>query len=660
MAPIKKAGFQTDINGLRGVAVLLVVLYHFNIGMLKGGFIGVDIFFVISGYLMTKIVWSAVDRGQFSYIGFLYRRAIRIFPALFAVVFFLLLLGTFLLPPPDLGSLALQSMQALIFNTNNFYAAQQGYFATGIDDRWLLHTWSLSVEWQFYMIYPLIILLAAGLIRRLPTQRTQACLTGFLGLLAVASFAYCVGTDSESSFFSVLARCWQMLCGGLVFLLMGRSAGAPRHAQWYSHAGISLIALTLFLVKYLDLEGGWPGYFALLPVLGTCLVLFSRYEYSRILGNGLLQKIGDASYSIYLWHWPVVIALTITGLLNTSPKPAKLGGLLLSLALGYASYRFVEPVRGIKALPQRGGLWRLLSAGAALGAIAAAVMASGGLAFRVQDGATLSRMEIAEASHTYDPACENEGRRIDRFCQINGTLAGEKVLVIGDSHAGHLYAWFQKHSRVNTTFFVKSGCPVIIGFERTGKYRDCHEFAEKAFQLAASGTYKTVIISESWTGFGNDSDGICRYAASGCIALAAGGSGISPVAQLRQTIEQVLAAGVSVAIVDATPYFDFNVPRKLWRDQYWFGKSDADFSSTAFFDKNAGFDQLFSALKTQPNFHLLSFRPQVCKKERCAIYDSASKTAIFKDQDHFNPTWIQDHGQIFLPFVSGTQAPAGG
>lgn len=650
----KKAGFQTDINGLRGVAVLLVVLYHFNIGLLGGGFIGVDIFFVISGYLMTKIVWSGVSRGQFSYIGFLYRRGTRIFPALFALVLALLLLGAFLLPPPDLASLARQAVQALIFNSNNYYAAQQGYFSAGIDDRWLLHTWSLSVEWQFYMIYPLIILLGMAAMRAVPEQKKRAGLLAFLSLVALASFAYCQSIDNELSFFSVLARCWQMLAGGMVFLLASREGPAPRFALAFSYLGTLLLIVSVAVVKYLNLESSWPGYFALLPVLGTCLVLFSRYEYNRLLGNAVMQRLGDASYSIYLWHWPVVIALTVTGLLEGQPKASKVGGFVLSLILGYLSYRFVEPVRRLKTLPQWSGLGRLVGAGAVLAGAAFLFLSSGGLAFRVNDGAALERLQLAEASHTYDPACENEGELSDRFCLINKGQPGKKILVIGDSHAGHLYAWFQKNSRVDTTFFVKSGCPAIIGFELAAKYRNCHGYAEKAFALAVSGTYQKVIISENWTGFGNDSDGICRYTDKSCITPAAAKNGVQPVAQLRQTIEQLMAAGIDVAVVDATPYFHFNVPRKLWRDQYWFGKSEQDFASTAFFEKNADYDKLFADLQQQQHFRLLSFRPQLCKNQRCAIYDASSKTAIYKDQDHFNPAWVRDHGEILQAYVNGS------
>lgn len=651
MHSIKKPGFQTDINGLRGVAVLLVVLYHFNIGVFKGGFIGVDIFFVISGYLMTKILFTSLDQGRFSYIEFLYRRAVRILPALFSLIFILLLLGAFLLPPPDLNSLAVQSVQALVFNSNNYYAAQQGYFSTGIDNRWLLHTWSLAVEWQFYMIFPLIMFLGwtvAG-----ASAKRHLYLSGLLLLIAAASFVYCLSIDNEISFFSVTARCWQMLSGGLIFMLSLKMPASAKNARVLSYLGTLITVISIFLIKYLDLEASWPDAFSMLPVVGACLIIYSAYENNIILSNKTLQKIGDASYSIYLWHWPVVIALTITGVLYTEPKLAKICGFIASLALGYASFRFIEPMRTLKTLQLRFGLFRLLSTGVVLVCASLAVTYSAGLAFRVQDQENLTRLQAADNSHTFDPNCENtELHGIDNFCYINKEMHGDKVLVIGDSHAGHLYSWFKENSRISTTFFVKSGCPMIVGFERMGKFRNCHDYAEKAYAMAASGLYKTVIISENWTGYGNTSAELCRSTGSSCTTSINDKNGKLPEQQMKETIENILSKNITVVVVDATPYFDFNVPRKLWRDQYWFGKSAPYFSASHFFDKNKGYDKIFNDLRVNANFHVLSFRPQICKETSCAIYDEDAKLAIFKDNDHFNPEWIQKNGQIFLPFTT--------
>lgn len=146
----KVSGFQNDINGLRGISVLLVVLYHFNLSLLGGGFIGVDLFFVISGFLMTKIVVSGLLQKKFSYPDFILKRAQRIFPALFFTLLVLYLIGSVVLTPSDLNSLSEQTLASVVFNSNNYFAEKQGYFNASIDDRWLLHTWSLSVEWQFY------------------------------------------------------------------------------------------------------------------------------------------------------------------------------------------------------------------------------------------------------------------------------------------------------------------------------------------------------------------------------------------------------------------------------------------------------------------------------------------------------------------------------
>jgi len=274
----KKITFQNDINGLRGISVLLVVLYHFKIGIFGGGFIGVDIFFVISGYLMTKIIFSAMLRGDFNYFNFISKRAFRIIPALFFLIFFLLLVGYFFLPPSDLNGLAKQSLQSIVFNSNNYFASLQGYFNAGADDTWLLHTWSLSVEWKFYMLYPAVLWLCFFINNAVCRSGDQRVSYALLTVVFILSLTYCIFQDSQNAFFSTPTRGWEMIAGGLAYLVVSRNVNATWYRAALSYSGVVVILIAAVVVKRFGLETLWPSYFALLPVLGACMILLASYE----------------------------------------------------------------------------------------------------------------------------------------------------------------------------------------------------------------------------------------------------------------------------------------------------------------------------------------------------------------------------------------------
>nr|WP_315401236.1 acyltransferase family protein [uncultured Duganella sp.] len=643
---MSKPKIQTDISGLRALSVLMVVLYHFHLRILNGGFIGVDIFFVISGYLMTKIIRDGLERQNFHYGIFLLKRALRIFPALFAVVLALLVGGALLLPPPDLAALSQQCVRAILFVSNTYYASQQGYFADGLDNRWLLHTWSLSVEWQFYMLYPAIIWLGLKLSRP-AGRRAPLAFAGFLLAVAAASLILCVAVDYQSAFFSVATRSWQMIAGGLVFLARDPARiGGPRGAV-LSYAGLAVICFGAYLVAALRLEQQWPGYYAVIPVVGACLVLAAGYEGNPLLNNPVMQRLGAWSYSIYLWHWPVVIAMGITGLLAEAPSVAKLVGVPLSIALGYLSFRYIEPARALRAARVTRGALALGAGGGALVAMAAAFAISGGLPMRTDQPAVFEAVSAAALADTYPPACENIGAEKGHTCRLNPGAAGPRVLVIGDSHAGHLYPWFKRHGKNDTTFYVKSGCPLIIGFERVGRDNHCREFSEAAYRLAASGAYERVIVSQNWTFFSPSSNGICSYQAGQCVTPPASDRPALPVAQTRATLQNLLDHQVAVTVVDSTPHFTFNVPNRISRNLYWHGTITERADSIGMGANNAAYDKLFAELARQRRFSLLSLRGDLCEADRCAIYDRRLQIPIFKDMDHLNPAWLVENGQQF-------------
>jgi peptidoglycan/LPS O-acetylase OafA/YrhL len=647
---ISEKKFQSDINGLRGWSVLLVVLFHFNIQIFKGGFIGVDVFFVISGFLMTKIIITDLDGDRFNYLEFLFKRIKRIFPALFAMMLIIGALGSVFLPPNDLNALAIQIQQAAFFNSNNYYSAQQGYFSADIDNRWLLHTWSLAVEWQFYMLYPALVWSAYTFSKKISNARSF--FFTFMVLAFIVSLVYCISVPPTVAFFSVFSRAWQMIAGGLVYLMIQNRVVPVKHCVLMSYGGFVIAGLSVFAVKYLGWESVWPGYYAVLPVVAVCFILLASYDKNVLLSNFVIRNLGAWSYSIYLWHWPIVIAFTISGFIYDFPKLSKISGIILSIILGYLSFRWFETARYLKVSTGR-------SVGTVIGISAAVLITSsvyvsesGGLLGRADRPDIYKGLELLSASHTYRESCENHDNRNENFCYVNRGAPGRKILIVGDSHAGHLFPWFTKNSKINTTFFIKSGCPFIEGFERVGADHGCRIFFNKAFDLIKSGGYDTVIISQNWSWFSKTANDICSYDNGRCIPLRSSRNPMLSLEKTRSTLSNLLNNNINVVVLDATPYYHFNVPNRIARDFFWHGEEKKLYNVEYFFSENQDWDDLFKTLSSNPHFHIVSLRPKLCTKNNCAIFDELNGISVYKDTSHLNPKWIEKNADVFLPYVS--------
>lgn len=337
--------FRLDINGLRAFAVIAVVLYHFDVPGFSGGFTGVDIFFVISGFLMTGIIVRKLDSQRFSLLDFYIDRGRRIVPALAALCIALIIMGWFLLLPDDYSALGQHINGSITFWSNQLYNQEVGYFDANAHEKWLLHTWSLSVEWQFYMLYPVLLLL---LQRFLGANRLRIVLV----LAALLSFAYSVYLSQvapTTAFYLLPTRAWEMLVGGLVCVYP--LTLAPARLVLLERLGLALVLLSLAL---LDESDAWPGWLALLPVSAAALILLARRNDSWLTANAVSQWFGKISYSLYLWHWPVVVALNQFDKLDDMAWVA--AGVALSVLLGYLSYRFVE-VPSSQLGHRQGGSW---------------------------------------------------------------------------------------------------------------------------------------------------------------------------------------------------------------------------------------------------------------------------------------------------------------
>jgi peptidoglycan/LPS O-acetylase OafA/YrhL len=324
--------FRKDINGLRAIAVIAVVLFHFNAAWMPGGFAGVDVFFVISGFLMTGIIFRGIEQENFSILKFYVARANRIIPALALLCMVLLVFGWFYLTPLDYSALGKHVGSSMGFLSNFTYWLEAGYFDTASHGKWLLHTWSLSAEWQFYMIYPLVLV---AMRKFMPVKVMKA--TVLIG--TVLGFIFCVIVTynwPDSSYYLLHTRAWEMMLGGVAYLYpIALKEERKKLLEWF---GFALIIGSYFFISK---ENLWPGYLAIFPVLGSFMLIQAQRNDSFITSNIVAQKIGAWSYSIYLWHWPLVVAIYYFALNEMFIYI----GIVLSVLLGFLSNKYIENIK---------------------------------------------------------------------------------------------------------------------------------------------------------------------------------------------------------------------------------------------------------------------------------------------------------------------------
>lgn len=482
--------FRIDINGLRAWAVLAVMLYHFNIPLVSGGFAGVDVFFVISGCLMTKIIFEDLDSGKSKNIlsllnTFYFARVKRILPTLLVLCLTLLAVGWFCLGPTEYRTLAEHAISAVLFYSNFEFQQEAGYFDSASHEKWLLHTWSLAVEWQFYLSIPLI-LLATWKIKPGKALVSAIVLLGFL--LSFCASLYFTGVDPTKAFYYLPMRAWEMLAGSLVFLFGSRAQLSRPTKQAMELIGLIMI---LFSFVFFNKNTAWPSGSAIVPVLGTTLVLFASRNDSFFTGNRLMQWLGSRSYSLYLWHWPVVVGLYFLEYLNFS---AALAGLAVTIVMGHISYHLIEQQtqKAIKKIRPVFSILILLCIIAAILIFGKMVTNNEGYSNRLPE----KYVQILSEAQNFHPRrmqCHVWGMMRSPECTYGGEQLG--VVVIGDSHAASIMTSVVDalpDSRLHVLHWTFSACPTFMGVKQANTA--CGEFVRWALEKQKSLPHDVPVI----------------------------------------------------------------------------------------------------------------------------------------------------------------------
>jgi len=417
--------YRADIDGLRAIAVMLVVLNHAGVPILPGGFVGVDVFFVISGFLITGLIDAQAAGGRFTYRSFYLRRAKRLAPALFAMILATLAIGYWLLVPSDYELLATSGVWSAFGAANLFFWLHTGgYFSPDAASFPLLHVWSLSLEEQFYLLWPAVLLMVLR-------PRTPGLRIGLVAAAVAISVAYDqhgVMVHSKGSYFLPIGRSGEFLLGALTHLLSKPRLANPRIANLLSGLGLLLVMAAALV---LNGRSPFPGVLALVPCVGAALILaapqFGPSLGSRLLATRPFVFVGLISYSVYLWHWPIVSFLRISRVALTPGVTA--GIVAASLVLGWLSWAILE--RGFRGFLDRGG--RPALAGAALGGAAllsalATVAVGHGLPQRFPF-AMLTQDQLTAERNRYWIALPSKNTTLVRGA------GGKQLLIVGDSHA---------------------------------------------------------------------------------------------------------------------------------------------------------------------------------------------------------------------------------
>lgn len=644
--------YRPELDGLRAVAVTAVVAYHAKLGPAPGGFVGVDVFFVISGYLISSLIMADVKARRFSMLAFYERRIRRLLPALLAVIAACLAAGYWRMTPDDFVLLGRTALAALGFHSNFWLAGRAGYFMPQSEMLPLLHTWSLGVEAQFYLIAPLLFLFGARAGRR-------AIGIIFWPLLAVAFFASVAGasTDSERAFYLFQTRAFELMIGVGLGLSLVPEITSSRAREAVSLLGLLMIgAAVVFYTP--DME--FPGIAVLLPCIGAALFLHCARSGEALTGTGRLLAtapfvaIGIVSYSLYLWHWPM-LAFAEYEWPGQLAWTSRLAICAAALIMAFASYRWIEqPARRSQFFLTRtrvfaGGVGTaLVLAALVLAALAQAIVVFRGLPSRLPPDIAAFAEEVSRAREGSSP-CRSKGTSSPReICTLGSETAPPSFLIWGDSHALTLASEINSlaSSRgVAGVLVGRGGCPPL--FERgasaaldKSKCRGNVDLVEQAIEKNA---IHTVVLIARWAAYMEPRKVAGPLEAS-----------VSEDDELRhlllRTVTRLTQRGITVTVIGPIPELPLHLPTAMIKTRM---KGDAfklELDYGSFLARQERTLSMLERLAQLPNVSVVYPHHLLCSDRLCATVEN--DFPLYSDDNHLNWRGTAKLAQLLDTFLN--------
>lgn len=652
--------YRPDIDGLRAIAVLSVVGFHAFPAWIPGGFIGVDIFFVISGYLISTIILENLEQNHFSYLQFYSRRIRRIFPALLTVLSSCLAFGWYVLLSDEFAQLGRHVIGGVGFVSNLMLWHESGYFDSASENKPLLHLWSLGIEEQFYIIWPLLLWLAY--------KRHWNYLVIMMSV-GIASFALNIATinsNSVAAFYSPLSRFWELLIGStLAYVTLYRKSFFTHHinpyAQYQSALGIILITIGLVTInKYQS----FPGWWALLPTLGAALLIAAgahqkTWVSHKLLSNRILVWVGLISFPLYLWHWPL---LSFAKILNLDgPREVRAIIVIASVALATLTYQIIEK-------PLRFGKYGRLKT---IGLIALALLV-GVIGVQANFGQWSPRLnnpnlqKLVAARNDWEfPNHLKIFKPHDAAIYYIGDRSANATVFYGNSHMQQyspriVKIYSESKDKLNTPFFITAGtCPPIPNIQLLADKTRCGALNDLALNFIKSDQVKTVVIGSCW-----NCDFISRdHPLKGAVApnnIFYMNNGIyedisydpgktHALEELEKFLKYLGKSKKVYLLLDNPASNDFD-PSK-----YFTGSRLSNFDIQNNISKSIKISQeeiqlnsTLVAIARRANVDILDPTKKICIVDNCYYIDS-NGLPIYNDSNHLRSSFIRENGDFMDP-----------
>jgi peptidoglycan/LPS O-acetylase OafA/YrhL len=652
----KHTNYRADIDGLRAIAILSVIGYHFSPNFLKGGFIGVDIFFVISGFLISSNIYSDLNSNSFSFTDFYRRRIIRIFPALLVVLFVCYVFGWFALLGQEYAQLGKHIASGAAFIANLTLWSEAGYFDNFADQKILLHLWSLGVEEQFYIFWPFAIWIIS---------KRRMSIGSFILTTLLISFIWCFyesANNSVAAFYSPLCRFWELLVGAgaayyshSVIPRQIKNTGLTPSDFW-SFAGLTLITVSIFTINKSSI---FPGWLAILPTLGTAMIILAgpaSIVNRFILSRYVLVWIGLISYPLYLWHWPLLAYARVVGGYTPS-YTAKLALLFVTFILAWLTYKLVElPIKKFKKASTILTLSMIFFA-----AIGIITFANDGFIFREENYTKISRAIDASAYPGSLKVLKIDDKSYGLGYQKSNLTS--TTLFIGDSNVEHYYArvdqLIKDHpNSVNSAIFqIQFGCAPIEGFVDPSEKYKC-SMKKISEILKAEKNINTVVIGASW--FKHLSGGSFIHSGGSSLPIYRGSAGYElALRQLKDFIAQLRNNNnKKVYLLLNIPMGESLDPRNMAKRSFssfpkMISVSPGSVSKVELIDRYGYIREDLIKLAIALDVAYIDPIEYLCDLEICHGI-SSDGDPIYRDKDHLNSYFVR-HGTLFIDQVMKSQ-----
>jgi peptidoglycan/LPS O-acetylase OafA/YrhL len=639
--------YRADIDGLRAVAVVAVVLYHAHLGPFAGGFIGVDVFFVISGYLIVGLILDEIAEARFSIATFYERRMRRLFPALFVLLAFCCVAAYFVFLPTEFEMFGHSVVATAAYVSNFLFWSEAGYFDAPPELKPLLHTWSLAVEEQFYLIFPAFLIAL--------TKYRKHWLTRAMWIVAIVSFAISAASlvkHPDTAFYLPHTRMWELTIGALLV-----SERIPRVTTTTLRTVLAAVGLASIAASAI-LYSSWtpfPGPAALLPCLGAALVIHAGRDGTSpihaFLSTRPVVYVGLISYSLYLWHWPLLV---FARALTVRPLTALEATLLVaaSFALAHLSWRFVEAP--FRSRPPRFTRRQIFGSATAatltMIAIGGFVAMNAGLPNRVPSDVATAAAGGVDLDLDFRRQCSNFGPEqvsVDVLCRLGATAGTPTFVLWGDSHAfaiAAMVAAAADDEHASGIFAGSGGCAPLLGVSRTTRRAfPCEEFNDDVVNLIRNdAALRTVVIASRWS-LTADGRRYLTEAGADTFVRDAQSNDVSREenrAVFARGFERTVAAlrdtGKHVVVVGPIPEVGYDVPTTMARN-LWFDRGiSIEPTVAAFLDRQRFVLDTLESAQTRYGFDLVQPYRSLCDTERCSV--GTREHPYYADDNHLSRT----------------------